>query len=69
VGLGNALDRAAVPALVHALEADPHPLVRGHVAWALGRIGSPAARDALARRRDLEADPAVCEEITAALGA
>jgi epoxyqueuosine reductase len=69
VGLGNALDRAAVPVLVHALEADPHPLVRGHVAWALGRIGSPAARDALARRRDLEADPAVFEEITAALGA
>jgi epoxyqueuosine reductase len=67
VGLGNALDRAAVPALVTALAADPHPLVRGHVAWALGRIGSPAAQDALARRRGAETDATVLEEIDAAL--
>ena len=24
------------------LDDDPHPMVRGHAAWALGRIGSPA---------------------------
>jgi epoxyqueuosine reductase len=48
VALGNALDRAAVPALIAALCEDPHPLVRGHAAWALGRIGSPRARAALA---------------------
>ena len=34
--------------------SDPHPLVRGHAAWALGRIGSPRAISALRRRRDVE---------------
>jgi len=67
VGLGNALDRAAVPTLAAALEADPHPLVRGHVAWALGRIGSPVGRAALARRARIEPDATVREEIAAAL--
>ena len=43
VALGNALDRAAVPALERALAEDRSPLVRGHAAWALGRIGSPRA--------------------------
>jgi epoxyqueuosine reductase len=66
VGLGNALDRAAVPALAAALEDDPHPLVRGHAAWALGRIGSPAAHAALAARAGRETDAAVCAEIVAA---
>ncbi len=69
VALGNALDRATVPALEESLRADPHPLVRGHAAWALGRIGSPRAlaglRDCLASERD----PAVREEMQAALAA
>ncbi|MGC8486527.1 MAG: HEAT repeat domain-containing protein, partial [Candidatus Baltobacteraceae bacterium] len=66
IGLGNALDRAAIPALARALEEDPHPLVRGAAAWALGRIGGPAARQALARARASEGDAAVVEEIDAA---
>jgi epoxyqueuosine reductase len=69
VALGNALDRAAVPALARALEGDPHPMVRGHAAWALGRIGAPAAMDALRRRRSVETDIEVCEEIEHALRA
>jgi epoxyqueuosine reductase len=67
VALGNSLDRAAVPPLVHTLRADPHPLVRGHSAWALGRIGSPPALAALAERRGVESDTGVCHEIDAAL--
>jgi epoxyqueuosine reductase len=67
VALGNALDRSAVPDLIDALERDPHPMVRAHVAWALGRIGSPRARSALERHHDAEATPAVREEIRAAL--
>lgn len=66
VGLGNALDRAAIPALARALEEDPHPLVRGAAAWALGRIGGPAGQRALVRARELERDAAVVEEIEAA---
>src|ERR1700737_1877152 len=48
IALGNIADRGSVPALAGALD-DPEPLVRGHAAWALGRLGGTAARAALAR--------------------
>jgi len=67
VAMGNALDRAGVPALEEAVAADPHPLVRGHAAWALGRIGSPRAFDALRHRLPVETDAFAAEEIAAAL--
>lgn len=67
VALGNALDRAVVPALAEALDRDPHPLVRGHAAWALGRIGSPAALRALRARLESEREASVVEEIRLAL--
>ena len=67
IALGNALDRAAVPALEEALEGDPHALVRGHAAWALGRIGSPRAFDALRAALGAESDPGARAEIVAAL--
>ena len=62
VALGNAGDPAAIPALARALAADRSPLVRGHAAWALGRLG---AREVLSGAHD--ADPAVAGEIAAAL--
>jgi len=67
VALGNANDRATVPALARALQTDASALVRGHAAWALGRIGSPHAVDALRRARDAESDAYVREEVSAAL--
>jgi epoxyqueuosine reductase len=67
VALGNGLDRADVPALAESLRADPSPLVRGHAAWALGRIGSPQARAALRAAARDEAHAAVREEVAAAL--
>jgi epoxyqueuosine reductase len=67
VALGNGLDRSAVPALAEALRTDPHPLVRGHAAWALGRIGSPAALAALREHLCGESDALVLDEIRAAL--
>jgi len=68
VALGNSLDRAAVPALEASLAEEPSELVRGHVAWALGRIGSPRARASLVKRSKVEASLSVREEIEAALG-
>lgn len=65
--LGNQADPAALPALAQAL-ADPEPLVRQAAAWALGRIPHPAAHEWLMARRSVEIDPAVRQEITAALG-
>ncbi len=66
VALGNSGDPAAVPALVGALH-DIEPLVRGHAAWALGRIGGEAARAALTEALEREGDPAVREELRYAL--
>jgi epoxyqueuosine reductase len=66
VALGNAKRTEAVPALAAAL-ADPEPLVRAHVAWALGEIGSDEAIRALQERAAVEADPEVREEIAHAL--
>ncbi|MBV9646635.1 MAG: tRNA epoxyqueuosine(34) reductase QueG [Candidatus Eremiobacteraeota bacterium] len=67
VGLGNSLDRAAVPALREALRNDPSAVVRRHVAWALGRIGSPAALHALSQAAVLERSHDVQTEIGFAL--
>jgi epoxyqueuosine reductase len=66
VALGNSGDRRAVPALVEALVCGA-PLVRGHAAWALGRLGGAEAADALARRLGAEDDAWVREEIALAL--
>lgn len=38
VALGNLGDPAAIPALTHAAESDPEPLVREHALWAIARI-------------------------------
>ena len=67
VALGNEGDRAAVPDLAEALASDTSALVRGHAAWALGRIASPRALGALRAAAELEADSLVREEIAAAL--
>ncbi len=67
VALGNGLDRADVPALGVALSDDVNAGVRGHAAWALGRIGSPQARVLLAGARERETDSWVQSEIAAAL--
>jgi epoxyqueuosine reductase len=66
VALGNWGSPEAVPALTTALQ-DEEPLVRGHAAWALGRIGTADARRALERRAHLEEDESVRAEIVAAL--
>lgn len=67
VALGNIRNPETVAALASALN-DYEPLVRGHVAWALGRIATPSARQALERRLAIELDGAVQEEIHWALG-
>lgn len=67
VALGNLGDPAAVPALAHTLREDAEPLVRGHAAWALGRIGGAEARTALEAARASETDEDVRREIVCAL--
>ncbi|MBH23508.1 MAG: tRNA epoxyqueuosine(34) reductase QueG [Myxococcales bacterium] len=67
VVLGNTGDRRWIPLLIERLRAEPQALVRGHIAWALGRLGGAAARGALAARLEQEPDPYVQDEIRVAL--
>jgi epoxyqueuosine reductase len=63
VALGNTGEPSVVPALATALTQNPSALVRAHCAWALGRIGTDAARLALRQARGAETDSSVIEEI------
>jgi epoxyqueuosine reductase len=67
IALGNLGDPRATPALGRALQDDPDPVVRGHAAWALGRIGGAAARAALEGAASRESDAEAGREIGYAL--
>jgi epoxyqueuosine reductase len=67
VALGNLKSLDAVPALIRSLD-DEEPLVRGHVAWALGQIGAQTALDPLRCRLQAENDADVQEELREAIG-
>jgi len=64
VVLGNLRQQTAVPALTRALE-EPDPVVRGHAAWALGRLDD--TREALGNALTREIDPRVVRELRSAL--
>ena len=66
VVLGNTGDRANLAVLGEALQSHEEPLVRGHAAWAIGRLGGAAAEQLLARARATEEELYVREEIAAA---
>ncbi|HZA43748.1 MAG TPA: HEAT repeat domain-containing protein, partial [Rubrobacter sp.] len=65
VAAGNLRLAKVVPALVRALREDSSPLVRGHAAWALGKIGG--AEEELRWAAMGETDPWCREEIALAL--
>jgi epoxyqueuosine reductase len=65
IALGNTGSTADLDALAAALH-DAEPLVRGHAAWAIGRIGGPAAAGLLLAAGASEQDAWVLDEITAA---
>jgi len=66
VALGNLKSREAVSALIQALQ-DEEPLVRRHVAWALGQIATGEGLEALRSRLEVESDGEVREEIEEAI--
>lgn len=66
VAMGNRRDPRYVPALSGVL-ADASAEVRRHAAWALGSIGGGEAAAALDRALEHEVDPAVRDEMLAAL--
>jgi epoxyqueuosine reductase len=66
VALGNSGDPQAVPALIRALH-DDESLIRGHAAWALGRIGGDEAKSALQEALASEEDRETLKELRCAL--
>ncbi len=66
VAAGNWGSESAIPSLERLLD-DPNPLVRGHAAWALGKINP--SHPALRLRYGQETDADVRAEIAAALSA
>ena len=67
VALGNIGTEDDVPPLTQAVLGHDLSLVRGHAAWALGRIGGSRARRALARAWERERDAEARAEIAFAL--
>ncbi len=66
VALGNAGHSDSIQSLQRSL-CDEEPLIRGHAAWALGRISGRIAQDVLNQARQTETDPCVRDEIVQAL--
>ncbi len=66
VALGNWAAPETAPALVGLL-SDAEPLIRGHAAWALGRVATEHARAALVAARGREPELWVQSELTLAL--
>lgn len=71
VALGNIGNMEAAPHLDRAMRENPHPIVRGHAAWAIGEIGkrhdSRSAVELLQRALRQEQDATVVDEIEVTL--
>ncbi|TXD39016.1 tRNA epoxyqueuosine(34) reductase QueG [Lujinxingia vulgaris] len=67
VVVGNTGSAADVPTLLRYLENEDDAVVRGHIAWALGRLGGDAAREGLRVARESEDDALVLDELRFAL--
>jgi epoxyqueuosine reductase len=67
VALGNSHDTSVVPVLAQSLSHEV-PVVRLHVAWALGKLGTERAVSALREQCEKEKELQVLEEIHWALG-
>lgn len=63
---GNTKDSAYIALLSETLN-HPHPPIRGHSAWALGKIGGEESAKILRKALITEEDPRVLEEIEQAL--
>jgi HEAT repeat protein len=67
IAAGNMKDPNLLEYLAETLKYPDVP-VRAHSAWAIGRIGTPKAKEILLSALQEEKDPMVISEIEAALG-
>jgi epoxyqueuosine reductase len=66
IAAGNSGDLSYLPLLAEALH-HPHPPIRAHSAWAVGKLGGKNAAEMLENAKDKEQDPIVLEEMNLAL--
>jgi epoxyqueuosine reductase len=67
IAAGNSGAIALVPSLLRLLNTSDSVLIRGHSAWALGRLATPSVYSALAQALARETDEAVRAELHSAL--
>lgn len=67
IALAHFKDKSAVPDLSSMLQEDARPVIRGTIAWALGKIGGEEARRSLEHARQMEEDETVIREIESAI--
>lgn len=63
IALAHFKDDTAVDDLIHVMEKDVRPVMRGTSAWALGKIGGETAEKALLMQQAVETDEEVIDEI------
>jgi len=62
IAMGNSGDKDFIPHIKECLY-DEEPLIRAHAAWALWKIDGPGSKEILLRRKSVETDDKVNEEI------
>lgn len=67
LALGNIGDPMAILPLTKVLQEDNNSIVRGHTAWALGKLGGKKSKNALEKALKIEDNKKVKEEIINAL--
>lgn len=67
IALAHFKDKSAVPDLASMLQEDARPVIRGTIAWALGKIGGEEAGQSLEHARQTEKDEMVMNEIESAI--
>lgn len=63
IGLAHFRDETAVDDLIHVLKKDVRPVIRGTAAWALGKIGTEKAYQAIEEALEMETDERVRVEM------
>ncbi|WP_407269993.1 tRNA epoxyqueuosine(34) reductase QueG [Radiobacillus sp. PE A8.2] len=63
LALAHYKDEKAIPELIRLMQQDPRPVIRGTAAWALGKIGTATAFEAIKTAKQKEKDEAVLEEM------
>ena len=63
IALAHYKEESAIPELVRLMQEDPRPVIRGTAAWALGKIGTDAAFQAVTAAKAKETEPRVLAEM------